>query len=138
MRGYCFYLFLHIHRQRLCGEDTVNARYRFNETNFLDNTIEVKSRLNSIHFLALLSLRFLLSFKSQNLLTSFHVSLVVAILHCENLCKRGYRKASVVLSIQGLIQQDEFPPSPNLWQIQMVIRFWSFFIYFHDSFVACP
>ena len=38
-------------------------------------------------------------------------------------------------SIQGLVQKDVIPPSPTLWQIRLVMRFWCFlFMYFHGLF----
>ena len=51
-----------------------------NESTLFDNTIGARPRLNSVHLVALLSLRFLPNFKSHKLLTSFHVSLIMVVL----------------------------------------------------------
>ena len=51
-----------------------------NESASFDNTIGARSRLNSAHSIASLCFRFLPSFRSQNLLTTFHVSLTVTFL----------------------------------------------------------
>ena len=53
-----------------------------NEFASFDNTTGARSRLNSAHSVASLSFKFVPSFKSQNLLTTFHVSLIVFFFFC--------------------------------------------------------
>ena len=51
-----------------------------NESAAFDNTIGARARLNSAHSVASLSFKFLPNLRSQNLLTTFYVSLIVAFL----------------------------------------------------------
>ena len=85
--GY-FYFFPYVHhfvrKRRL-----MLGRY-VNEFASLDNPIGARSRLNSAHYVALLSFRFLPSFKSQKWLTSFDVSLIVAVLLCSKKLSKNF------------------------------------------------
>ena len=104
------------------------------ESALFDNTTGARSRLNSAHFVTSLSFKFLPSFRSQNLLITFQVSLIVAFLLWKSLYRSGYLRASVVFSIHGSVQY-VFPPSPTLWQVRLVMRFWCFIMYFQGPFV---
>ena len=71
-------------------ENTSSALGRqVSESVLFDNTIGARSRLNSAYSVASLSFKFLTSFRSHNLLTTFHVNLIVTFLLWESLYKSG-------------------------------------------------
>ena len=99
--GLLLLLFPYVHHLRFVDKTTLAVGSHVNEFASLDTT-GTRSSFN-IHYIALLSFKFLPSFGNQKLFTLFHVSLIMVGLPMRESYTSGNCKVNVVFSIQRLV-----------------------------------